>query len=509
MITDITGAASEELLQATFWAGEGFLGQSVLRSTSSQWLEASRDPRSIYFLNRGVPELEAVYCFPVASGGRNVGLLFGISCSGNSQEMKIRPRAEFEKYYLSQYVAAAGKHLDYARQERQLNMYRPLVELTAAAQASEGIPGLLSRIVDTSLSTIDDLQSSLIVYRSANSGQYHTAARGVEQAEGNSRVEEIVQRYFSAEVSGQWSGPDGDKSGYRVSVDKGKKFMEVPIRYGSNTHAVLLAEVAGEGQKSPDLGMLKMLEAVSGLALQTAYDLEQKQDMRNEIAQFLSAVMILKRPESDELLHKARSLIMEYANWRKMDEEEAGLLIRSCLLSCIDHQFIGLLPDIFDKEIGIIEEYQLLKDALKAGEPARCSLEAQTIALAFNYSRTDHTNPYADLSRYDHELSKQFRRFMLQREVVQHSIMVKAPQAVPALQENRELVFERVVEDRKFTQREKDILKLMLEAMNNKEIAKALFISEHTVKNHVTNIFSKLGVSDRSNAIAFVYNHKI
>lgn len=51
-----------------------------------------------------------------------------------------------------------------------------------------------------------------------------------------------------------------------------------------------------------------------------------------------------------------------------------------------------------------------------------------------------------------------------------------------------------------FTDRERDLVKLLVRGASNKEIASALFVSEGTVKNHVTNIFEKLGVSDRTQA---------
>jgi len=48
--------------------------------------------------------------------------------------------------------------------------------------------------------------------------------------------------------------------------------------------------------------------------------------------------------------------------------------------------------------------------------------------------------------------------------------------------------------------RELEILRLVARGASNKEIATALFIAEGTVKNHVTNILSKLGVRDRTQA---------
>lgn len=59
------------------------------------------------------------------------------------------------------------------------------------------------------------------------------------------------------------------------------------------------------------------------------------------------------------------------------------------------------------------------------------------------------------------------------------------------------------------TSREIEVLELIAEGMINKEIAKQLYISEKTVKNHVSNIFKKLNVSDRTQAAIYAFKHNI
>lgn len=59
------------------------------------------------------------------------------------------------------------------------------------------------------------------------------------------------------------------------------------------------------------------------------------------------------------------------------------------------------------------------------------------------------------------------------------------------------------------SQREYEILRLVASGRNNKIIASHLFISEKTVKNHLTQIFKKLEVSDRVQATLFAVKHNI
>ncbi|AJD91691.1 LuxR family transcriptional regulator [Jeotgalibacillus malaysiensis] len=51
------------------------------------------------------------------------------------------------------------------------------------------------------------------------------------------------------------------------------------------------------------------------------------------------------------------------------------------------------------------------------------------------------------------------------------------------------------------TKREKEVFTLLLEDKITKEIASELFISEKTVRNHISNVIQKLGVKGRSQAI--------
>jgi NarL family two-component system response regulator LiaR len=59
------------------------------------------------------------------------------------------------------------------------------------------------------------------------------------------------------------------------------------------------------------------------------------------------------------------------------------------------------------------------------------------------------------------------------------------------------------------TERELQVLKLVVQGQSNRQIADAMFISITTVKAHVSNILSKLQVSNRAEAIAYALKHKI
>lgn len=59
------------------------------------------------------------------------------------------------------------------------------------------------------------------------------------------------------------------------------------------------------------------------------------------------------------------------------------------------------------------------------------------------------------------------------------------------------------------TQRELEVLKMIAEGKTNHEIADELFIAVKTVKTHITNIFSKLDVEDRTQAAIYAHRNKL
>jgi len=59
------------------------------------------------------------------------------------------------------------------------------------------------------------------------------------------------------------------------------------------------------------------------------------------------------------------------------------------------------------------------------------------------------------------------------------------------------------------TEREREVLTLMIEGLNNTQIAGRLTVSPSTIKSHVSNILSKLGVASRTEAVALALRHKL
>ena len=80
---------------------------------------------------------------------------------------------------------------------------------------------------------------------------------------------------------------------------------------------------------------------------------------------------------------------------------------------------------------------------------------------------------------------------------------ILSPEVTDALMEQPEDYFATL------TQREREVLALMVEGLSNEEIAEQLVLSSSTVKNHVSSILAKLDVTSRAKAVNLAIKHNL
>jgi two-component system, NarL family, nitrate/nitrite response regulator NarL len=59
----------------------------------------------------------------------------------------------------------------------------------------------------------------------------------------------------------------------------------------------------------------------------------------------------------------------------------------------------------------------------------------------------------------------------------------------------------------KLTEREREVIRLIGEGIKNRQIAERMYISEATVRHHLTSVFAKLGVTDRFELVIYAFQH--
>ena len=75
---------------------------------------------------------------------------------------------------------------------------------------------------------------------------------------------------------------------------------------------------------------------------------------------------------------------------------------------------------------------------------------------------------------------------------------------VERVTEKRAVDFEKAKKDFKLSNRELEVVVLLSQGFSNREISEKLFVSEHTVKDHMKNIMKKMGVDSRGGIIAAI-----
>jgi DNA-binding NarL/FixJ family response regulator len=104
-------------------------------------------------------------------------------------------------------------------------------------------------------------------------------------------------------------------------------------------------------------------------------------------------------------------------------------------------------------------------------------------------------NAFISKSIHPSELPEALRRAATEQE----------PQAIGRDEQRRDSVAQEVG----LTERELEVLRALAEGHSNKEIARTLWLAEQTVKFHLTNIYRKLGVASRTEAVHWAYRNGV
>ena len=168
-----------------------------------------------------------------------------------------------------------------------------------------------------------------------------------------------------------------------------------------------------------------------------------------------------------------------------------------CLLEAeqILQELIGFYANsyVWYRQTEVLVLQALVQDGLNKPEPA-LALLAQAVELAVPKGGIGLFMGYGETIR------RMLRRLGMQPRLSRHVALLLTALDPGDLAQSRRISAEYLPEP--LTDRELDVLLLLAERMSNIDITRKLFLSPHTVRNHLANIFGKLQVQNRGQAVA-------
>lgn len=163
----------------------------------------------------------------------------------------------------------------------------------------------------------------------------------------------------------------------------------------------------------------------------------------------------------------------------------------------------SLQPDIILMDLVMPE-----MDGIQATKRIKAKFPHIEILMLTSFSDRDHVVPAMEAGAAGYQLKDiepdelvlSIRRIMRGENTIH-------PEATTTLEQNREEAENAPHNVNPLTPREQDVLAELTKGKSNREIAASLFVTEKTVKTHISNIFTKLQVQDRTQAALYAVKH--
>ncbi|HEX7064522.1 MAG TPA: helix-turn-helix transcriptional regulator [Bacillales bacterium] len=488
VVSHLAGSPNPGLVGKSFSLGEGFLGQAAAIGAPRRWANIEKDPRVLFFIQNDV-KVNNLFCAPFKMHHDNDTLLFG----GN---LRGQPFSDKELLIIESLFGLLHVFLRQQWQETRLvNLTTRLTVLTEVTQMMRGIHSIkriLLILVDMSLNLAQGSFSCVVLNPDKSNGNIHVMSRGLTEQQAERYKERIQGDYFSSDGE-----VPGESRSVMVKAEIGTRALDIPITDESNeTIGVLSVGISDPKEVEEIQTLLTSLAAIAGISIHHGDSMVAKSPKTASV-EMLHSAMEQWDPVNWKLTEQAAKLAVAFSGKFGFSGRERLAIEQACLLSLYNIELLenwNVDPDVVEM-VRVYKGFE--KEQKEPGRPVRInfllSMSCELMVMIFTYLKNDRKlEAVQELIAINSGFRKEFMDYLSGKTGGNSG-------------ETHQVDIGRIGEAVNLTAREKDVLKLVIQGYNNREIAKSLFISEHTVKNHVTNIFQKLGVADRSQAIAKVY----
>ncbi|WP_336744774.1 helix-turn-helix transcriptional regulator [Paenibacillus sp. y28] len=496
-VVQVAGSGSAAaLLQREFYIGEGLLGR-VAATGKGEYLEDASDYLSLGVLSVLAESLQRLFCYPVRSKGESQILFFG-----GGSETAEPPFSELLPWLAQMYGRYLGLVED--RTELESKAHHSLIRLSTLLDISRylmmddiGTRNILYVLVDMSLSIAEGGFAAVLYKNNPGSDQFSLFSRGLPAELSRGYSQELTACYFQPGAS----GPEFKQPVIRDSAVLGL-VLEAPLQPYKQLKGVLSVKLTTEQHYESIKPFFYGFTIVASMALQKA---DEQSERRDQTIMALNRAVARWDQEAYSYTLQLGELATSFADSLDLTDEVKWSMRNACLLQPYSAEFVAE-QGIGAETVTILREAERLKRGEAIGTVKVASSSAITAAQALHLVRLHLEQKDACIAGIDPSLvplslQHAFQHFLHSSKVVEQQFVLPGPSAVkPTVSQDDRIKLLPLL-----TAREMEVLELIGQGHSNKEIAKALFISEHTVKNHISNMFHKLELTDRNQAVALLY----
>lgn len=490
-VIEVLGEQGFGLTGSTFSLGEGFLGQTATTRQPGKWANISRDPRVVFFRQNNIA-LQSLFTFPVSREGNVAGILFGGSRTLRAIPTPMIDLAQTLSLFLGAQLGFRSLREELSAHYTKLSM---VMEISRSVTLAEDIKRVLFILIDMSLNLAQGAFSSAMLGHDKDKVQM--VSRGLSQPQVEQYIKELSERYDGYQPQQPFYGE------IALSEFQGMAVLECPLVYQYELLGVLSVALKEKSAVEELHDFILTLSIAGSAAIERIQ--QEKHPAGADAVQLLHRTLRQWDESAYVAVEKASVLAGEFANQRGMAFVDIRLAEEACLSSTYEP---ALVEDVLDADlVHILKQMRQGIETNSTGQPERESgphqeiVQIALLALEHAYEGKGLTNKR--VKPVDRKLREEFQAFLSRKEVLDLELTLTIPAA--GREEHRIDPLQAVRELNLLSTREHEVLSLVANGASNREIAEDLFISEHTVKNHMTNIFHKLGVTDRSQLIAMVY----
>ncbi|WP_325176643.1 LuxR C-terminal-related transcriptional regulator [Paenibacillus alkalitolerans] len=493
-IAEYSGPNRDEWMNASFSYGEGFLGQVCMLGLPRSWTHLEADPRTAFFREKGL-QPRHIFGYPVVVDSQTSGVLFG----GSLTKRDFDDDFESFLHILSLFIGMKLQ-LDALKKKKQnhTTQLAALVEISKIMNTATDLKKVLYVLVDVSLILLSQASFCHLLIQIPGSPKAQIVSRGIKKEQVQSYSKTIIDRYFTPGNKTLLTEPE------LTDYGDGESVLTCPIFVRSELCGILSAKLPNSAVYEQSKDIFSTFIFLSGITLERILSGSVKEELYKKAKLLHEAAKVWNRQAYDKAA-RIQELALEFADHLGLPPGEKEHLSAACLLcvypdSYLREQLAG------DALLSVLERYISLKGGTssEAVMPSEYPLSSRILLLAYTYlEHNEQISPLHDLIAVEEPLRRDFIAFVMKKFTVDLEMAIGRRAAASP---SDHIDFEQLKKKINISSREQDVLRLILKGLSNREIAEELFISEHTVKNHITNIFHKLEVTDRAQAMARVYN---